>query len=256
MAKRGRYGAWRYYGKPKYARADKAELLLREWLDENAGSGIDSLFLRECRRKRDKWVTVPQGGARGFHALAGKVVSGISLETIPFSGTENQVIPSPNFYHQGKEPYCVAFALASAFAHKGLHRQEKLLVAAALDIRLGRGFRSGTNAFENAKEAVVSMGGFQVTKRNEDFNPFSDPRPDVIKLVQVTETNMENSHCIAIVDHMIFDANKKGPMPLTPVNLHRVCLGFPKFLYLRSASTSFIPGKRVQRYMDKRMHMV
>lgn len=156
----------------------------------------------------------------------------------------------PTFYYQGDNPYCIEYSLASVFSFLGLKVQESLMITS----------KGKLKTLQSVIDLLGRTGKFEI-RRLKKFSPLSDPNPSVIKVLQICsvhrdhyheERYRDNSHCITIVDHLVFDPNKDSSISLTLDNLHTCCLGGDEWVFHHVSMTySFLPGKRVSTIIKK-----
>ena len=164
---------------------------------------------------------------------------------------------APNFYNQGVLGHCTSLPLGSAASYKGLHKHEEAIVESAEKIR-----KSQKNRLKKSVNTFYNAGGWsKINRLGGDFNPLQDPTPGNIKLIQLcsslvthfdNEDYHDNTHCIVIVDKLIFDSNQHSPLDLTECNLNMCCLGGDGWVFHHvSRGYEFIPSSKLQRQMNK-----
>lgn len=98
---------------------------------------------------------------------------------------------------------------------------------------------------QHAIDSVFTTGNLEIHKIT-NFQPSKDTTPGNIKILQICSalvahfndiTYQDNTHCISIVDNLIFDPNKKKPIPLTEHNLNSCCLGGDEWVFHHVSKT-------------------
>ena len=264
-------GKWLYWGKVagQNGHEVESERLTYKWLRDNH---FDNEFLKKLRRSENqgKWFNNPPGCSSFSVKIepreANKAVLGSYL-----LGSRNlgaSLIQYPNFHNQGKKPYCISYSLSNAFAYIGLLNRSKELFEKSYQIYAGTLKDMGSDPFHNTVMFLQKLKQFNVMNletslfAEKPFCPLSDPTPGNIKLLQIASAPrgsnfnvdkfIDNSHCISIVDNMIFDSNKNQPIKLTRDNLNSCCLGGDRFHYHHvSRGVEFIPSKSMKRVLKK-----
>ena len=102
------------------------------------------------------------------------------------------------------------------------------------------------------------MTGWSQIPRLKQFNPLKkDPKPGMIKVLQICATLKnhfdeiqyhDNTHCVGLVDGLLFDPNKFQPMKLNEKNLDSCCVGGDECVFHHvSLCYGFVPGKNMKR---------
>lgn len=100
------------------------------------------------------------------------------------------------------------------------------------------------------------MTGWSQIPRLKHFNPLDDRTPGTIKVLQICSTLKghfdeikyhDNTHCVSMVDSLLFDPNKYEPIPLNKTNLDSCCVGDEWVFHHVSIAYEFIPGKKMKR---------
>ena len=238
-----------FYGKPKGSLIKERITLI--WMREN---NMDDEYIQMLKDHPRKPYIVPEGRSE-------VKVQHVECPTISDScccsrGYGVDVIV-PNFYNQGVLGHCTSLPLGSVSSYKGLDKHEKVMVQSVEKIR-----KSKKNRLTKSVDTFYNVGGWsEVRHLGGNFNPMDDPTPENIKIIQLcsapithydNEEYHDNTHCIVIVDNLIFDSNQHSPLMLTKYNLNMCCLGGGMWVFHHvSRGYEFIPSSKLQRKMNK-----
>ena len=95
------------------------------------------------------------------------------------------------FYHQGVNPFCVRYCLASAFSYKGLTIPEALV----LELR----DEKFVDSLISIVQIIQKAGGWSCIRRLKKFNPFEDSNPHTVKVMQICAAIRHDFHCMKLV---------------------------------------------------------
>ena len=106
------------------------------------------------------------------------------------------------------------------------------------------------------------MTGWSQISRLYNFDPIEDPRPHTIKALQICSALKgyyndskyhDNTHCVAIVNGMLFDSNNIKPIKLSRQNLDLCCVGGDMWVFHHISITyEFVPGKSLKKQMKRK----
>lgn len=238
-----------FYGKPKGSSIK--ERLTLTWMREN---NMDDEYIQQLRDHPTKKYIVPEG--RSEVKVQHDECPTISDSCCCSRGYGVDTIV-PNFYNQGVLGHCTSLPLGSVSSYKGLHKHENVMVQSAEKIR-----KSKKNRLKKSVDTFHNVGGWsEVGRLGGNFNPMDDPTPENIKIIQLCSSPIthyddedyhDNTHCIVIVDNLIFDSNQHSPLILTKYNLNMCCLGGDMWVFHHvSRGYEFIPSSKLQRKMNK-----
>ena len=110
-------------------------------------------------------------------------------------------------------------------------------------------------------QMIQQSGGWSMIRRLKNFDPFKDLSRGTVKVLQICAAVQhdldniqmyDNTHCVSIVDGLVFDPNKKHPLPLSKKTLDLCCVGGETFVFHHvSLAYEFIPGNRFKKYMSR-----
>ena len=146
----------------------------------------------------------------------------------------------PSVTHQGSANYCASYGPASALRFCGFAEHADHLEAQAEEL-----LAATTNQAAKAVDMMVAFGGFagDKTKQLTNFDPLADRSPHPT-IVQLSDSNRDNRHAVAIAGEWIFDSNKHHALPLSKESLDACCLGRATFSHV-SYAVRLVPSKKL-----------
>lgn len=233
---------------------------------------MGGLYAKELVNKPNQWHPVADGSC----------VAQTSTDVCDSDPPEHQpmevvLFPYPlfqidylgcNFYYMGSNPWCCTFPLASACAYMGLTHHEAVMSHSARLVVS----KQGVNRFKFACSRMVlkSYDGvaFKECRRVRIVvSPILElPVPNIVAMrlcASPEGVNFHNrayydkTHIVAVVDNMIFDANKRMPLDLNDRNLDACCVQGPpgstvayKFHHV-SEAVEFVPNEKMDEFLKR-----
>ena len=177
---------------------------------------------------------------------------------VPRSGIDT--IPTYTHHNQGINPFCVPYSLASVLSFKGLHIQEKLMLECAESSSC---HQSGGKVIQSAVKILRRSDKWSQIRRMKNFDPLDDGDQSTIKIIQLCAAPYDsvyfdnpkyhdNTHTVTIVDGLLFDSNRNGPLRLTKENLNECCClgGNSWVLHHISITYEFVPTPKLNIYEE------
>ena len=214
------------------------ETLEESWVQENF-SQYD-VWLQQVQRG-GKALVVPQGACAGPPGAD----AGCLHESAEGCDLVGALVPS--VIGQGDRPFCVAYGLASALAHCGFPSHAAFLLGCAQDL-----CECTTSAAAEAIRRLIKHGGWAESRVLKNFNPLADrsPHPTIL---QLCDSDEENTHVVAIAGDWLFDSNYTHALPFPADDAKRsresldiACLGAATFARA-SYAARLVPGKKLAR---------
>ena len=224
-----------YHGIAKCSR--EWEKLPAKWVEENFEEKGFGWFLQELRSNGGKALVVPAGRAAAGGALGGVPDGGSGELGSPPPLT---IAVVPGVVHQGDQPYCASYGLASALRHCGFQAHAEHLESRAAEVLACK-----TNQAAKAVLVVDSKGGWSETKRLGNFDPLTDRSPHPT-IVQLNASDGDNTHVVGVAGDWIFDSNKPAALPLSRESLDACCLGDAVFKNA-SYAVRLVAGTKLKR---------
>ena len=227
-----------YHGIGKCAR--ESEKLSAAWVKENFADKGFGWFLEELKSNGGKALVVPKGRAAGNGALGGDVSEDGGRGEPGGTPPPPTMAVVPSVTNQGDHPYCASYGLSSALRHCGYTEHAQHLEDRAEEV-----LSCKTSQAARAVLFVDGKGGWSETRRLGDFDPLSDRSPHPT-IVQLNDSDNDNTHVVGIAGEWIFDSNKHEALPLTRESFNACCLGDAPFKNVAYA-VRFVPGKKLKR---------
>ena len=90
---------------------------------------------------------------------------------------------------------------------------------------------------------LVKFGGWEATQHLPNYDPIND-RSDLPTIVQLCDSDEDNTHVVGVCGDWIFDSNRGHALPLEAASLDACCVGAATFLRV-SYAVRLVPGRKL-----------